>query len=288
MLTLSELGIGPIDAGAIVSSDKGHNPFKALGRKIYLPLQGASVTALGGLQAQGVGEGEAKKTSGTASAVIVGANKMQVSVVETYEFFKHAAATNVPELIFNEFPKAIATQTALITAGIAPVPAGWSNYANFGTAITTEVEVAAGEAASVDLDDAFAGVASGVVTGMVLSTSMLAYLKRQRNSKTGTRVFEVDGDTTTGFLDGVRYETFVSATAVGYVGNFDNFVYGEEAFTNPITGDAFIIHTAGNETDFNGVVHNLNAENKVALRYEQIVGSGIADVDSFVKIVPAA
>lgn len=281
-----DLGLGEIDSGIIVTESEKLDPFKRLGRELgYLPLQGAVVTSLSGIEAQGLGEGESKRSSGSAAGVKIGSNKIQVSTIHTEEFFAHREG--LVEVIFEQFPSAIAKKSALYTAGLATLPTEWNNYGTFADSAIAAQTIGTGEESSVDFDDALALLADGVVNGAVFSTAMLSYLKRQRNSVSGTRVFDVEGDYNGGTIDGIRYETFTSQTALGFVGNFDNYVYGAQVFASPITGESFKIITSGTEKDWNGVDVNLNNEDRIALRYEQLIGSAIADTDSFVKITPA-
>lgn len=282
--TFESLGFGAIDSGVILTEQVARNPFHVLGRRVHLPQQGTVVTSFGSIEAQGVGEGEEKLASGASASTPVGANKIQATIIETEEYFaatEEAAFT----LVQDQLPSAIAKQSTAITAGIVAAPTLWSNYGTFK--LTDELEIGEGADAAVDFDDALAALASGEYNGVVLSTAMLNYLKRQRLAN-GTRVFEIDGNTTSGTIEGIRYETFVSSEQVGIVGNWDDYVWGVSEFPNPVDGEYVRVYTSGSQDDTNGVTHNLNAENKIAIRYEQLVGSGIANADSFVKIVPAA
>ena len=105
-----DLGLGEIDSGVIITESVKQNPFARLGRELeYLPLQGTVVTAVSGIEAQGVGEGESKKASGEAEGVNIEANKIQVTTIHTEEFI--AYKEGFAEVIFEQFPSAIAKKS---------------------------------------------------------------------------------------------------------------------------------------------------------------------------------
>ena len=288
-IDIKSLGLGAVDSGAVIQGIIKNSAFMALGREINIPEGGASVTLLSDIEGQGVGEGEAKVASGSVTGVPVARNKFHATVVETEEAYRVDPETGenrfLTEAIWTELPSAIAKKFDLYVAGIATLPALFSNFGTF--AGVQEAEIAEGNAASASFDEAQGLLSEGVVNGVVLSTTMLNYLKRQRIT-TGVRAFEISGDWASGTIEGFPYVTFISSQKVGFVGNWNNYVYGNAPFVSPITGSAYRVKDSGSISDRNGVTHNLTSENKVALQYETFGGSGIADLSSFVKIVPSA
>lgn len=284
VMTFESLNLGEIDSGVVIGSVQKASAFQRVGRRIALPRTGAVVTKVSGITAAGVGEGEEKIASGSLAGVPVGSNKIHSTVVQTEEAFSYSET--IASVVFDEQPAAVAKQFDAYVSGIVPLPANWANFSTFASA--TEVEIGTGADASQDFDDALAALSEGVYTGLVASTAFLNYLKRQRNAANGLRVFEVSGDTNEGVFEGLNFATFVSNIPVAFIGNFDNYVWGADEFLGGDNNSPYRVHTSGMQQDSNAVVHNLNAENKVAIQYEQFVGSGIADLASFVKLVPAA
>lgn len=278
-VTLESLGLGPIDSGIIRTAATTIDAFRALGREISVPAWGTVVSSLSGMSAQGVGEGGKKTASGSISAIPVGSNKIQSTVVLTEEAWRNL--TSVEEAIFESFPNVIAKQTTAYTGGFDALPAGWANYGVFSGAGFATQTIGTDEAASIDFDDALANIMG--TPSIAISTSMLAYMKRQRNSISGARVFEIDGET----IDGFAYKTFASATKKMIIGDFNDYVYASTPLP-AANGDLFRFYDQGEITDSNGVKHNLTDENKYAARYEELTSSAILNKGSFVICTPDA
>lgn len=277
-ITLESLELGAVDSGAIIETSQEGSAFYKLGKKVVgLGPTGQVFHNLTGQKAFGIGEGGKKVASGKAVPVKINPNKIQTSSVFTEEMIVQKPA--VADALFNSAPVAVSVCFDDIIAGVAPVPAAWTNFATLSTA--AEKTIGVGEAASVDFDDAVGSLVGGVYNGMVVSSSMLSYMRRQRNSRDG-RVFEITADT----IDGLPYAVFNSTTKVGFVGDFRHLLVSLETFVSPVSNTAYRLGTEGSITDTDGTTHNLLEENKTAVIYEVWAGAA-AVLSSFVKLVPA-
>jgi hypothetical protein len=281
IISVADLKLGTIDSNLLEKSRVDVSAFQRAGTKLTsLPLGGVTIGSLSDIESFGVGEGGKKLASGTAGAWIVKPNKFVSTVVETEEVFR--TAENLVQAILTKQPQAHARKFDLYVAGLVALPPEFSHFATLEAA--QEVEISTGVEASTDMDDAHAAVLNGNVTAYVLTTTMKAYLHRQRVGTTGARVFEIIGDSKSGTIDGVPYFCIAHTAKVGFLGDFDNYYWGVNGISDEFM---YKIHTAGNQTDVNGIVHNLNEENKVALVNELLQGSGVSNIANFVKIVPA-
>jgi hypothetical protein len=279
-VTLAQLALGAIDQGEVLETSAKTSAFLTLGkRKTAIPAGGEVISNPVGNKAYGIGESGQKIASGKNEPLKMGRNKIQTSTVFTEEAI--AQAENVWDVTTDIFPSAIAQAFDEIALGIVDVPAAWTNFGTFKNAAA--LPISEGAEASVDFDDARAAVADGVVTGIVLTTSMLQYLKRQRYEATGARVFDISD----GMIEGIPYATVASAVKVGVLGNFKHLYASLETFKNPLPPhDSYRIKDAGSITDSDGTVHNLTDSNELAFIAENWAGLTFAAA-SFAKIVPA-
>lgn len=274
--TVENLNLGSFDSEKIISETISTSGFAKLSAAVaVLPAHGTSITVTGGYKATGIGEGGQKVASGTNSSVKMGANKLQVSAVVTEEFLATKAA--VANTVLKQFPSVTARDYDRIVLGLDPVPADWDNFSTAASLETVEV-IAGGES---NLDDATDEVANGNITGILLTSKMLSYLRRQRNTL-GTRVYDITDET----IDGVPYAKVNGSEAVGIIGDFSQAYGAIQEFKNVTDGTSYRIKDAGTITDMSGVEHNLTDSNKYAFIYEQIVGSAFT-ADNLVRIVPA-
>lgn len=280
MISIESFDLGEIDSGVILTDVTKQSAFQRAGQRITISPTGSVVKSISNVTSYGVAEGEKKTASGEGSSVVIGNNKFAAVVVETLEAWEYDNA--LYEAIGEQMPSAHAKAFDAMVAGLTVVPAKFQNFATLASA--QEVEVETGADASVSIDDAFSLVKDGSGDAYVLTTAMLQYLKRQRIAATGARVFDIEGDNNEGVIDGVPYYTITSSTKVGWVGNFaDRYLWG----TTGVTSRPFWMKDAGNITDSKGVEHNLTDQNKLAVFGEIFQGSGVADLEYFVKIVPA-
>lgn len=279
IITLAGYDLGAVDSGVLLTETSKASAFQRAGRRITLNPTGNAIKSVAGITSYGVGEGKAKTASGTGSKVVVGNNKFAVVTVETIEAWNYDG--RVAEAVFDFAPTAHAKAFDAMVAGFAPVPVEFSNFASLSEA--QEVEVGLGADASISLDDAAGVITDGSVTAYVLTTAMLAYLKRQRLNS-GTRVLDVEGNNVEGTIDGIPYYTITSSELVGYAGNFaERYFWG----TADVLSPTFFVKDAGTISDSDGVEHNLTSENKLALFHEIFQGSGVADLSYFARLVPA-
>jgi hypothetical protein len=279
-VTLAQLELGPIDQGEVLETAVKTSAFLTLGkRKASIPAGGEVISNPVGNKAYGIGESGKKIASGKNEPIKMGRNKIQTSSIYTEESI--AQAENVWDATTEIFPSAIAQAFDEITLGIADVPAAWVNFGTFKN--MTALPIGVDAEASTDFDDARAAVASGLVNGMVVTTSMLQYLKRQRYATTGARVFDVSDN----LIEGIPYAVVASPVAVGVLGNFKHLYASLETFKNPLPPhDSYRIKDAGEITDSDGTVHNLTDTNEIAFIAEAWAGLAFAAA-SFAKIVPA-
>lgn len=301
-MTVNLLGfeLGEVDSQLVESERQKASAFKRAGTRVNLPLTGTTIKGVTGLQAYGVGEGKTKTASGKSVAAHMGANKSVQVTVETKEAWNYSST--IADAILTAQPTAHATLFDKVILGLAPVPADWKNFVvlktvaagnqaaqdaayEAGTDIRT-IEIPTGEAATVALDDVEGAVAEGVITAYVLTTAMLAYLKRQRIASTGARAFDIvaDGVDSGTINGGTPYYTVKSSVPVGVAGDFSKFYFGDFTFEGDTGYD---VKDAGNITDSEGVEHNLTSDNEVALFNEVMQGAQVLNKANFVRFVPA-
>lgn len=285
MFTIEDLGLGKVDSGVVIKSAFGASAFLGAGTNVgEIPVGGLSFPRLSGLQGFGIGEGEAKIASGLADAITMDARKIQVSTVWTEEVL--ASKSAIVDAAWNQMPGVVAKTFDEILASLVAKPASWANVPTFGDAT---LEIGTGADAGVDLDDVKAAVASGDADVFVMTTSMLAYLSRQRIAATGARVFEIvkDSDSkNSGTIDGIAYRTIKSSVAKGVALDSARLFVSLTPFNDPTTGSPYRLKNQGSITDTNGVTHNLTSENKYAVIYEALVGVAF-DVTEFPVFAPA-
>lgn len=276
-ITVKDLGLHLVDADALVTDvQKTSSVAKAAKDVGDLGVVGLSIPKLSGLTAYGIGEGGQKIASGEASNIEIKANKLVTSTVLTEEAVAGSAA--LTNAVFEGLPSANATKFDNIVLGVEEVPSAWVGFKSFSS-LTNEIVLGAGEAAGVALDDALGLIKDGNATAILLTTSMLSEMRRQRVTNTGQRVFDfVDGT-----IDGIPYYTVSSSEKIAVVGNFNRAFFSITPFEN-IEGSAVRVKDAGNITDSLSVVHNLTDSNKYALIYEDMVGFNYEE-DFFTKIV---
>lgn len=245
-----------------------------------LGIAGLRFSKLSGGQAYGIGEGGKKVASGVAESVVVKPNKIHRTQVLTEE-----AIAGSPQLwtaVKETAPSDVAKAFDSYVLGLTALPDDWAGFRSFSE-LTNEVEVPAGADAAVALDDAVARVKDGAANGLLITSAMLAYLRRQRIGATGARVFDITADQ----LEGINYKVVNSSERVAVAGNFQDAAWSAiDEFTSPVTGEAFRVKDSGEITDSLGVVHNLTDSNKYALIYEVLGGFNFDD-DFFTRLVPA-
>lgn len=283
-LTLHGYDLGAVDTGVIITDISKASAFQRAGREITLARTGSAVKTISDVTSYGVGEGGAKTASGNSASVKVGANKFAAVIVRTDEEWQADGEELIADALYSDAVSAHAKAFDAMVAGLTAVPAAFDNFGTLAAA--TEVEIDTDADASVSLDDAFAAVANGNGNAIVLTTSMLAYLRRQRVAATGQRAIDIIGNNDSGVIEGVPYFTIVSTTPVGFVGDFSNrYVWGAR---NLFETDTIRVKDSGTISDSDGEEHNLTSENKTALFHELLQGSGVAGIANFAKIVPAA
>lgn len=275
--TIEDLALGDIEADVVIGITKKTSAFAKLAQAVaLLPDRGLSIPRVTNMRAYGVGEGKQKVASGENDSVKMGSNKLQVSTVLTEELV--ASKVPVADAVMNQFPFVTARDLDLFVLGVHDKPADWSDFSTAAELATVEIA----DGTTSNLDDAYEAVDTGSVTGIMLTTKMLSYLRRQRLAS-GTRVYDITDDT----IDGIPYATVISSEAVGIVGDFSQAYASVQEFKNVVDGTSYRIKDSGTITDSSGVEHNLTDSNKIAIQYEQIVGSAFAGA-GLVRIVPAA
>lgn len=266
--TLESLGLGKIDSNIVLQDSVTSSAFLSAGTNVGpIPVGGLSFPRLTSLKAFAVDEGAAKVASGAADFITMDARKIAVAAVWTDEVI--ASGTAVVDAAWKLMPSEIAKTFDEIEASLVAKPASWSNVPTFGDAT---MEIGTGADASTDLDDVKAAVATGDADILVLTTSMLAYLNKQRLAS-GTRVFDIVKDgKNSGTIDGVPYRTIRSNVKKGVALDSTRFFVSITPFLDPETQSPYRVKNAGNITDVNGVEHNLTSENKTAVLYEAMVG----------------
>lgn len=281
-ITIEDLQLGAIPTGLLEKTRVDASAFQFIGTQLpTLPLHGATIDGVGDVESYGVEEGGQKIASGVQSVTHIGAGKFVAACVLTEEAFITAA--HIRDALTKKQPEAHARKFDLIVAGLAPVPAGFSNFHTLKD--VQSATISEGVEAGADLDDALSLVANGNVTGAVLTTAMLSYMRRQRIGATGARVYDIQmTGQQTGVIEGIKFALISSTVKLGYFGDFSNFYWGTHVLDAQF---AFKVKDAGNITDGNGVVHNLTDSNKVALISEIFQGAAFTNAANYVKVVPA-
>lgn len=281
VVSLETLGLSVIDTEEYMVDERKNSGIVGLARDYgAIPLTGISVGAVSDVEAYAVAEGGTKTASGSLSRTVLRPGKLVSTVVLTKE--ARQSAGTLENAIWSELTSSQGKGFDALVAGTKTKPAGWGDSFKALSELTNEVEIGTGEAAGVDFDALEDAVKNNEVNGYLVSSSMLSYLKRQRVAATGQRVFEISDSE----INGVKFTKISSNEKFLYAGNWERAYYSWTPFIQE-NGTGFLLHTAGNVPDKDGVDHNLTAQNKVAIMKEDMIAFTYED-DYFVRAVVAA
>lgn len=280
-VSLETLGLAVIDTEEYMVEERKNSGVVGLARDYgAIPLTGISVGAVNDVEAFAVVEGGTKTASGTVSRTVLRPGKLVSTVVLTKE--ARQSAGSLENAIWTELTTSQGKGFDELVAGTKAKPVGWGDSFKALSELTNEVEIGVGEDAGVDFDALEDAVKNNEITGILISSSMLSYLKRQRVGATGQRVFDITADE----INGIKYSKISSNEQFLYAGNFNRAYFSWTPFIQE-NGTGFLLHTAGNVPDSDGVDHNLTAQNKVAIMKEDMIAFTYDDA-YFVRAVPAA
>lgn len=280
MINLEDLGLGTLDTGATEVKIAEASAFQRLGKFYDVPKnQRIVVAGIKDMVSAAVPEGGLKPIGGALDAYKLYSDKFASIVVQSDEIASNAS--RITDIIWNEFPSKHAEQFDRYVAGIDAIPAD-VELVNLG-ATTNLQSIRTGADAQADFDDATAKVVKGDANGIVLSSTMYSYMRRQRIAATGQRAFDIEGDNKAGTIDGINYSVFKSTTLVGFVGDFDRFAYTlHNEMVNKIWDQASLFDET-TDTEY-----RLAQKNLIGLVSEVWQGAAVSSVNDFVKITAAA
>lgn len=277
-LTLADLNLGPIDSGEVLDIvKKGSAVYANAVKYDYVPAGGMVISAPVGNEAFGVVEGGERLASGSNTVIKLHPNTVHSKTVMTRELIMNAP--HMVTAVWSILPETCHKTVDKISLGLTATPAGWTNFKSFSTVAAHEI--AAGAEGSVSWDDIYDKIQDSEATAVVLTSSMLAHLKRQRNSVNNARVFDITDET----IEGLPYRTVQSSTKMGVVGNFNHLFVSLQVAVDPGTKEPYTVQDTGSVKGSDGTVYNLN-DGFAAFGYELLAAQTFWDA-SFVRIVPA-
>lgn len=270
MVNRSDFNLPPIDSGLILDNVAAASGVQKLSTRIDLDGTGSIVHMFSSEDAEYTPEGGVKPVVDTnARSLTVSAEKFAKIEVISKELKADAPA--LAQAIYEKAPQSFASIFDKLVIGDKPKPSG--NFDSLATA--PEMEIAT-------LADAYAALSAVEAKGVtpeawLFSTAMINYLSGMVNTL-GLPVFDLAGET---FL-GLPFARVTSTNRFALVGPWKSrTVYGV------VEGDTEVRISEEASLEKDGTTINLWQRNLYGILAETRFGFRAADVNEFVKLVPA-
>lgn len=265
----SDYLLPPIDSGVVLTKLVQSSAIAKLVPQIPLSGSGSVFHTFASGDAEYVTESGLKPVvSVTGGSFEVDAKKFAKAIVLTDESVEDSPA--IGKAALESVPEVFASILDRIAIGTKAKPSG--NFDTLAAAPSMEIDTVADLYAAIDTVEANDVTADGIL----FTSSMLNHLSGKVNSL-GLPVFNISG----GEINGIPYAVIKSSVKAAFVGPFaTRAVWGIVPGYPKVT-----VHDDVVEVD--GVLRALWQHNEIAVLGETRIGFRVADVNEFVKLVPA-